>query len=168
MVKMTHFPATIIIRHRKENLKKCSLQGLEGRKDIVFLSYPIDDPLPSFENYCFLTLEESPCLTEQDGELGLVLIDGSWRYAMQMIAQLRKINCPPIMRTLPSCLRTAYPRKQTDCVDPERGLASIEALYAAYYLLKRTTSGLLDHYYWKERFISQNEILKQKQLFIAN
>jgi pre-rRNA-processing protein TSR3 len=62
-----------------------------------------------------------------------------------------------IYRSLPSHYKTAYPRRQLDCPDPERGLASIEALYAAYSILGRSTDGLLDRYHWKEEFLSQKE-----------
>ena len=55
-------------------------------------------------------------------------------------------------------LKTAYPREQGDCVDPEPGLASIEALFIAYRLLGYSTEGLLDYYYWKEKFIKINFI----------
>ncbi len=60
-----------------------------------------------------------------------------------------------LYRSLPSHYRTAYPRRQQDCPDPERGLASIEAIYLCYLLLQRQTKGILDHYYWKEQFFKQ-------------
>ena len=59
-------------------------------------------------------------------------------------------------RSLPPHLLTAYPRKQTGCLDPLRGLASIEALFAASSLLGRNTEGLLDHFHWKPRFKELN------------
>ena len=37
---MAPFLPTIILRHRKENLKKCSLRGLETHKDLKFYTYP--------------------------------------------------------------------------------------------------------------------------------
>jgi pre-rRNA-processing protein TSR3 len=59
-------------------------------------------------------------------------------------------------RSLPSHFKTAYPRKQTDCQDPTKGLASIEALYAAYCVLGRSREGLLDNFHWKEEFLKNN------------
>ena len=38
----------------------------------------------------------------------------------------------------------------------EGGLATIEAIYAAYRLLGRDTTGLLDHYRWGSEFIELN------------
>lgn len=59
-------------------------------------------------------------------------------------------------RSLPTHFKTAYPRRQEDCPNPEAGLASIEALYITYYILGRSTEILLDNYYWKKEFIGLN------------
>lgn len=147
------FPTTIILRHRKENLKKCSLRGLESRSDLRFLVYP-KNILPNLSNYVLLTIDAPP-LTEQDKDFGLFLIDGTWRHAEVM---LRAVSPSGIQsRSIPSVYRTAYPRRQEDCPDPSRGLASVEALYIAYMLMGRDPSGLLDHYYWKEEFQNRNK-----------
>jgi pre-rRNA-processing protein TSR3 len=144
---MAPFPPTIILRHRRENLKKCSLAGLESRSDMVFLTYP-KDPLPDLKNYLVLSLD-GPLLSKEDQPLGLFLIDGTWRHAEKMAKTL-----PPnlLFRTLPSSFKTAYPRRQ----EVSQGLASIEALFIAYHILGRKTEGLLDHYHWRELFISTN------------
>lgn len=150
------FSPTIILRHRKENLKKCSLRGLESRSDMRFFTYP-KDALPPLTNYFLLCLDGSP-LTEADRDLGLFLIDGTWNYAELMERQLPK---PHLFqrRSLPSHFQTAYPRRQADCSDPSRGLASVEALYLAYYILRRPLEGLLDNYHWKEDFLRKNNLI---------
>lgn len=144
---------TVILRHRKENLKKCSLRGLETREDISFYTYP-KDYLPEMEGAILLKLG-APILSKADNPCTLFLIDGTWRYSELMYSQL-----PPSQtfreRSLPPGLVTAYPRKQEDCVNKERGLASVEALFAAYYILGRDTQGLLDEYYWKNAFLEKN------------
>jgi len=146
---MTSFLPTIILRHRKENLKKCSLRGLEVRDDLIFFPYPLKRELPSLDNYIHLALDAPP-LTPEDGQNGLVLLDSTWKYEKQMRKSL-----PTGMkaRSIPNLYKTAYPRKQTDCDDPEHGLATVEALFLAYHLMGRDTSGLLDHYYWKDQFL---------------
>jgi len=146
-------PPTIVIRHRLENLKKCSLRGLESRPDFIFVTYPYRS-LPDLSGYVILDLDAPP-LTELDKEAGLLIVDATWRYAEKMIQPLKQLpHC--IRRSLPGHYRTAYPRKQTGCGDPERGLASIEALYISFLLSGRDTLGLLDNYYWKEQFLSIN------------
>ncbi|HSW72928.1 MAG TPA: DUF367 domain-containing protein [Chlamydiales bacterium] len=142
-------PPSIILRHRKENLKKCSLTGLEKRDDFLFISYPYDS-LPPLNNYILLT-QDAPPLTKEDSHFGLFLVDATWRYAEVMVRKLPQMQA----RSLPS-FKTAYPRKQTDCPDPETGLASIEALYAAFMITGRNRDGLLDNYYWKDKFLEFN------------
>lgn len=145
---------TIILRHRRENLRKCSLRGLESRDDLTFYTYPIDS-LPDLT--CYLILEVgAPPLTEADQDFGLLLIDGTWKLAEAM---RKSIRGPILTRSLPPGFKTAYPRKQTGCPDPDAGLASVEALYLAHKLLKRSTEDLLNHYYWKKEFLEINDLL---------
>lgn len=143
---MLTFSHTIILRHRKENLKKCSLRGLEKREDIDFYTYP-KDTLPDLSGYFLLALDASE-LTQEDANKGIFLIDGTWRYAEVMQKTIPAIEC----RSLPRNYLTAYPRRQDD----SRGLASIEALFLTYHILGRNTEGLLDDYYWKEDFLNKN------------
>ena len=150
---MSPFLPTIILRHRRENLKKCSLRGLETRTDMQFFTYPKKSP-PILSNYILLDLNGPP-LTKEDNSFGLFLIDGTWHRAKTMI---KSITYPLITRSLPKNIRTAYPRRQLSCDDPERGLASIEALFIAYYILNHDTTGLLNHYHWKDAFLKLNNL----------
>lgn len=153
---MQSFPPTIIVRHRSENLKKCSLRGLESRSGFLFYRYPLSQSL-FLPNYLLLTLDAPP-LTEADDGHGLIILDATWRYAMQMQEAFRH-HPSHLYRSLPSHYRTAYPRRQTACLDPARGLASIEAIYLSYHILKRPVDGLLDNYYWKDAFLCMNQLL---------
>lgn len=147
------YPSTVVIRHRLENLKKCSLRGLEGRPDFLFLTYPYTS-LPKVDNYIILSIDAPPLSKEDEGR-GLLILDATWRYAAKMYRPLQ--DQPQFLyRSLPSHFRTAYPRRQEDCPDPERGLASIEAIYLSYFILGRELKGLLDHYYWKDKFLMCN------------
>ena len=148
---MQNFPTTIIWRHRKENLKKCSLRGLESRSDMMFLKYPTD-ALPDLTGYVTLAVD-APLLSEEDCHCGLFLIDATWNYSQVMLREAHKQQ-RLVLRSLPEHIRTAYPRYQTGCSDPERGLASVEALYMAYLLMGRETEGLLESYHWKETFMA--------------
>lgn len=150
------YPPTVVLRHRRENLKKCSLRGLEGRDDFTFVTYPTGK-LPSLEGYVMLALD-GPTLSKEDSELGIFVLDATWRYAATMAQFVAKHTDLP-QRSIPAGYQTAYPRRQEDCPDPNAGLASIEAIYIAYYLLGRPTTGLLDNYYWRNEFISKNQTL---------
>lgn len=151
---MQSFLPTIIIRHRRENLKKCSLRGLEGRPDFRFLTYP-DPILPDLSGYLMLAIDAPP-LSVDDGHCGLMIIDATWRYAEKMIKHVDS-KASLIKRSIPEHFRTAYPRRQDDCPNPERGLASIEAIYIAYRFMGRSVTGLLDGYYWKDDFLTIND-----------
>ncbi len=141
----------LIIRHQRENLKKCSLTPLHNRKDLTFISYPFNEP-PSLEGYTILT-GGAPVLESAEA---LCLIDATWVLAEKIDNSLD----PSIRRrSLPPGFVTAYPRKQTGCFDPLAGLASVEALFVAYHVLGLDTTGLLDNYYWKQPFLEANSQL---------
>lgn len=156
---MQSFPPTVVLRHQRENLKKCSLRGLETRSDFKFVTYP-RGILPELSGYIILSLDAPP-LSAEDSSCGLILLDSTWRYTEKMLkfveGSLASNKCPIIKRSIPSHFRTAYPRRQDDCSDPHRGLASIEAIYIAYKLLGRSAESLLDSYYWKNSFFEINK-----------
>ncbi|MDF2550164.1 MAG: hypothetical protein K0S07_1231 [Chlamydiales bacterium] len=170
MVKLAHkgklelmhpYLPTMIVRHQRENLKKCSLRGLEEREDMQFYTYPKCVKTLSSESfeslassYVCLTLD-APELSIEDASNGLFLIDATWRLAGKIHTQLKGIEGLK-KRSLPASCLTAYPRRQDDCLDPTRGLASAEALFLAYFLLGRSTEGILANYHWKDAFLKQN------------
>jgi pre-rRNA-processing protein TSR3 len=143
------FPVTLIVRHSHENPRKCSVLPLRGRPDLVFLNYPVTQR-PPLEGYVRLAAE-GPELSAADAAAGLLLLDGSWRWAAAMTRAFADV--PP--RSLHGW-RTAYPRVSKQGTDPDNGLASVEALVAAYHVLGRPTAGLLDHYRWAAEFLALN------------
>jgi rRNA small subunit aminocarboxypropyltransferase len=152
MVEFMSFPPTIVIRHTKENPKKCSILPLKGRADVVFFNHPLTGALPDLTNHVRLAAE-GPALSADDREHGILLLDGSWRSAGSMTRDF--LHVPP--RSLAGFV-TAYPRVSKLGTDPDNGLASIEALYIAYRLLGRDTAGLLDHYRWAAEFLAANRL----------
>ncbi|MDH3585312.1 MAG: hypothetical protein OER86_14005, partial [Phycisphaerae bacterium] len=141
---MAPSPQTIIIRHRRERLSKCSLRGLEGRPDLNFVTFPHDPP-PSLAGHLYLSLNGPP-LVPADTERPLCLVDATWRLARRVENAWAGHLQQAEPRTLPAGLTTAYPRQQTACPDPQRGLASIEALYVARFILGQPVNHLLDGY----------------------
>ena len=143
------YPQTIIVRHKKENPKKCSVVPLKGRPDVRFYIHPVRVK-PDLTGYVRLAAEGPP-LSSTDRDAGILLLDGSWRSADRMTKAF--LHVPP--RSLGGIV-TAYPRTSKLGTDPDNGLASIEALYLAYHVLGRPTLGLLDHYVWAEEFLRAN------------
>ena len=151
MIETTNI--TYILRHRKENLKKCSLRGLEEKENFCFLTYPkvtfIDYP-----NLIVLSPHAEVLSKEDQGSL--LLIDGTWKLAKLMEKEL-VIKNSPIFRSIPSSFQTAYPRRQGEWIDPKIGLASVEALYLAFLIMGKSVDSLLENYYWKESFLEKNQ-----------
>jgi pre-rRNA-processing protein TSR3 len=143
------YPLTIIVRNTRENPRKCSVLPLKGRPDLIFMTYPVTRPLP-LEGYVRLA-PDGPELSAADAACGLLILDGSWRWAEVMNRDFEQVPA----RSLHG-FRTAYPRKSKLGTDPEQGLATVEALFLAYHLTGRPTAGLLDHYRWADEFLRLN------------
>lgn len=156
---MQSFLPTIVLRHNRENLKKCSLRGLESRPDFCFYTYPKKKIENDLTPYLLLDMDAPP-LSSSDSERGLLIIDSTWRYAEKMKRFVDPDNRLE-KRSIPQNYRTAYPRRQDDCPNPELGLASVEAIYIAYFILNRDPTGLLDEYYWKDDFLRVNNLTKR-------
>jgi pre-rRNA-processing protein TSR3 len=145
------YPATIIVRSPRENPRKCSVLPLRGRDDLLFLSYPLSHR-PDLNGYLRLAAEGEE-LTAEDAAHGILLLDASWRRAGVMIRDFSHVPA----RSL-NGYQTAYPRKSKQGTDPDNGLASVEALFLAYHILGRPTSGLLSHYRWSAEFLTLNHL----------
>ncbi len=146
------YPPSVIVRHPKENPRKCSILPLRGRADLVFLTHPVRQRTP-LTGYVRLAAE-GPELSRADADCGLLILDGSWRWAAAMTRGF--LDVPP--RSLHG-YRTAYPRASKLGTDPDNGLATVEALFLAYHILGRPTAGLLDHYHWAEEFLRLNQLV---------
>jgi pre-rRNA-processing protein TSR3 len=153
-------PRVVVIRHRKERKSKCSLQPLVSHPDFVFYSHDkperwthLPGPAPGSVRLDFT----GPPISAQDAAPRLLIVDGTWRYAGSIGQHPKIALCQP--RSLLEDWKTAYPRRQTLCQDPEKGLASVEALFAAFLQMGKLEMTWLDHYYWKQDFLNKNATL---------
>ncbi len=145
------FLPTVIVVHPRERRAKCTVRPLRGRGDLAFCNFP---RMPyDLTGYVRLGLG-GPILGPEDQNCGLLVLDGTWRHAEPM----ERAHAAVPVRTLPP-LTTAYPRLSKVREDPDGGLATVEAIYAAYRLLGRDTTGLLDHYHWAAEFVEINQEL---------
>jgi rRNA small subunit aminocarboxypropyltransferase len=142
-------PPTIIVVHPKERRKKCTVEPLRDREDFRFWKFPRQGP-ECLKGYVRLGLR-GPLLTTADVGRGLLLLDGTWKLVDRMLPDYEQL---PVRSLLP--WRTAYPRVSKLYEDPAPGLATIEALFAAFWQTGRDTSGLLDRYHWKDEFLEIN------------
>jgi pre-rRNA-processing protein TSR3 len=139
----------VIVVHPREKASKCTVEPLRGREDFLFVMFPETRPRP-LEGYVRLGLGGPP-LSPADAEQGLLVLDGTWRLAGRM----EKFYAQVPVRTLPG-VHSAYPRASKLQADPSGGLATIEAIYAAFRVLGRPCEGLLDQYHWAREFLERN------------
>ena len=140
----------LILRDPRESPKKCSLTPLRGTSGVRFVSYDPDRRVDAGKRV--LLHKDGDEITARDRGQPLLLIDCAWRRVPQLLAtidgELEHRRLPPLV--------TAYPRKSKVFEDPEEGLASIEALYAALALLGEVHPELLASYRWKDEFLRMN------------
>jgi pre-rRNA-processing protein TSR3 len=147
---MAELPSpTILVVHPKERRSKCTIEPLRGRDGFRFWKYPERGP-ESLAGYVRIGLG-GPQLSPQQHDIGLLFLDGTWRLADRMAPDFAEL---PVYSLGP--WQTAYPRTSKLFEDPGAGLATIEAIYAAYVQTGRSTEGLLDEYRWREGFLQRN------------
>ena len=154
-MKQDH-PPTIIVVHPKERRSKCSVEPLRTRSDFIFWKWPRRGP-QRLDNYIRLGLG-GPQLSPADAHRGLLVLDGTWTLAAKMEPDFADLP----VRGLPAGWKTAYPRVSKLTDDPPAGLATIEAVHAAYIAMGWDPAGLLDHYHWRDEFLSINESRRSK------
>jgi pre-rRNA-processing protein TSR3 len=143
-------PDILILRDPRESKRKCSLTPLEGRPGVRFVQYHPERRLDA-GGRVLLDPDGEP-FSEADRGRPLLLVDCAWRRVPTL---MRTVDGQLERRRLPE-LQTAYPRVSRTFEDPVRGLASIEALYAASLLVGRPSPELLDQYRWREEFLARN------------
>lgn len=140
---------TIIVVHPREKRSKCSVEPLRPRLDFRFWTFPDRGP-ESLDGYVRLGLG-GPLLSLDDCDRGLLVLDGTWRLAARMEPFFPELP----VRSLPPW-KTAYPRASKLFDDPITGLATVEAVFAAYISMGRNPAGLLDAYHWQREFLELN------------
>lgn len=141
-------PPTVIIVHPKERRSKCTVARLRGDERFQFYKSPRRPA--DLSQHVRLGLDGPP-LSPADAHCGLLVLDGTWRWVEGMTRHVAEVP----VRSLP-LLITAYPRVSKTFDDPDQGLATIEAVYAALALLGRDVTGLLDGYPWGDEFLGRN------------
>jgi len=140
----------LILRDPRESTAKCSLTPLRGLARIRFERW---EPERRFDVGRRLLLHpDGPPLERADSGTDLLLVDCAWRRLPRLLQSVQGELLP---RSLPP-LTTAYPRRSKFFEDPARGLASVEALYAALALLGEPRPELLADYRWREQFLAAN------------
>ncbi len=143
-------PDTVIVVHPKERRSKCTILPLRGTDGLRFARSTSATATGPLEGYIRLDVNAPP-LTPDDAHHGLLLLDGTWRWVEDLAVPFGSLSTRSIQG-----VHTAYPRGAAIGELPDGGLATVEALYAAYRILGRSTDGLLAHYHWATEFLALN------------
>jgi len=143
-------PQVLIIIRRGEDRAKCTIQPLRGTPGLDFMPYPLRQ-MPDLSRHLLLA-PDAPPLTPADADRPLLLLDANWRHAEKM----RKAVEPVEARSIPPGWQTAYPRRSKIHTDPDTGLATVEALFAALCILGHRDDTLLRFYPWRDAFFARN------------
>lgn len=140
----------ILIAHDpREPRNKCSLTALRGLHGVEFV--PVRRERIDAGRRIWLDLDGDE-LSPADAGRGLLLIDCTWR---RVPALAKLIDGDLVRRRLPK-LVTAYPRRSKLVPDPDGGLASVEALFAATVVMGEPRPELLAGYHWSREFLAAN------------
>ncbi len=143
-------PPVLIVVRRGEDPAQCTVRPLRGTPGLDFLPYPLRRK-PDLSRHLLLA-PDAPPLSPADAGRPLLLLDASWRHA----AKMRKAVEPVEARSIPPGWQTAYPRRSKIHEDPEAGLATVEALFAALCTLGVRDDTLLRFYLWRDVFLELN------------
>jgi pre-rRNA-processing protein TSR3 len=150
-------PEVLIIVRRGENRAKCTIQPLRGTSGLEFLLYPLSRK-PDLSRYLLLA-PDAPPLRRDDAGRPLLLLDANWRH----LEKMRRAIGPVQARSIPPGWRTAYPRRSKTHADPDTGLATVEALFAAFCAMGQRDDSLLRHYPWRDPFLDLNRDLVERE-----
>jgi len=140
----------LIVHDPREPAKKCSLTPLRGMEGVRFVPLRAGQRVDAGQRIWLHPDGEE--LTPADRGIGLLLVDCTWRRLSKLSTC---IDGELLRRRLPN-LVTAYPRRSKLTPDPEHGLASVEALYAAMAILDGPHPELLAQYRWAADFLAAN------------
>lgn len=140
----------LIVRDPREPANKCSLTALRGMAGVRFVSVSGGKRVEAGRRIWLHPDGEE--LGADDRGIALLLIDCTWRKVARLA---RHIDGELLPRRLPRLL-TAYPRRSKLALDPEHGLASVEALFAATALLDAPRPEFLARYRWGAEFLAAN------------
>ncbi|MGE3262676.1 MAG: hypothetical protein AB7K68_12920 [Bacteriovoracia bacterium] len=144
-----------ILMDKLENPRKCTIHPVGGREDFKIRYFKGNNPIPKFESDCLLHIDGLDLSTLKEKSFrSIALVDCTWK---KVGAALQRVegNLPTLVR-IPEGFTTAYPRKNKQGLDPEGGLATIEALFIAAAFLGMWDESLLEKFHFKDKFLAEN------------
>lgn len=151
-----------ILVDRSERPQKCSILPLANRSDFRIIRFDRRYPIRPLSGHLLLH-PDGVALNEFSSEgvadadsLVLCAIDCNWR---RLSGVLRRITGElPEQVRIPEGFETAYPRRNKKNLDPDSGLATIEALFLASAFLGVWDESLLHKYPPGAEFLRRNSL----------
>jgi pre-rRNA-processing protein TSR3 len=151
-------PRFEVLVDRTERLGKCTILPLNAHPAVDIVRFPRGQKLPPLAGALLLHPAGAPLDELPRGAYGaapvLSVIDCRWKRLPSIV---RAITAPlPRLARIPDGFVTAYPRRNKKDLDPDAGLATIEAVFIAGAFLGRWDETLLAHYVFAAAFLAQN------------
>jgi pre-rRNA-processing protein TSR3 len=152
-----------VLVDKTEKPNKCTILPQAERHDFRVRRFARDRGIPPLMGQWLLHPDGAEIEVRTphslNGALGepspvLSVVDCNWR---RLAGILCKVEGPlPPMVKIPSGFVTAYPRKNSQNLDPQGGLATIEAIFIAAGLMGQWDPSLLDKFHWQREFFENN------------
>lgn len=162
---MKQKPLFEILIDARENKRQCTIHPIREREDFQIRYFDrTRSPLAAFGTEILLHVDGID-LAEDREKNGLAhsvgLIDCTWKWVAPTMERLEK--SPARLVKIPAAFLTAYPRKSKyPGLDPDGGLATIEAVFIAAAFAGSWDESLLEKYHFKNDFLQINSELWKK------
>lgn len=145
-----------ILMDKKEKPNKCTIHPLADRADFHIRYFSKNLPIPAFTSSCLLHIEGVDLSTlPRDSFSSIAMIDCVWKTVEPALARVARPL--PTLVKIPAGFTTAYPRKNKQGLDPDGGLATIEALFISAAFLGLWDESLLSKYHFGAAFLKEND-----------
>jgi pre-rRNA-processing protein TSR3 len=144
------FPPVTIFVHERERRSKCSVEPLRSDPRFLFHDFPDRTGWHPPEGAVRLGVD-GPEYSLADAQRPLVVLDATWR-----LAEVMERGLPAMPARRLAGWNTAYPRVSKLFDDPLGGLATVEAIAAAFLIIGRPLGTLLGRYHWRREFLELN------------
>ena len=148
-----------VLMDRRENKKQCTVYPLRARPDFSLRYFDNGkEMLPAFAADILLHVGGEPLdafRARHTGARRIATIDCTWK---RLATVIDRVAAPmPKLVKIPGEFVTAYPRRsKIPGMDPEGGLATIEALFIAAAFLGKWDESLLGEFHFKNQFLELN------------
>ena len=146
-----------IILDSGETPNKCTIAPLSYREDFHLFRVKGGGPLGPLSAPILLH-HQGECLTTMKSSAapipGISSVDCVWRRLDPLLRRVQ--GTLPKLARIPDGFVTAYPRQNKSNLDPDGGLATIEAIFVAAAILGNWDVTLLSEYHFGRKFVELN------------